>query len=105
VDRRFNRARYEGLQRVDRFLDELRAGRIEPEALGAVLAEAVPDPSLRLFFWLPRDGAHADARADVSSPSSRGRPPGGHRSAEGTCGSARSCTSRRSESASDSSTR
>ncbi len=62
VDRRFNRARYEGLQRVDRFLDELRAGRIEPEALGAVLAEAVPDPSLRLFFWLPRAGAHADAR-------------------------------------------
>jgi signal transduction histidine kinase len=61
VDRRFNRARYEGLHRVDRFLDDLRAGRIEPEGLGAVLAEAVSDPSLRLFFWLPRDDAHADA--------------------------------------------
>jgi signal transduction histidine kinase len=61
VDRRFNRARYEGLQQVDRFLGDLRVGRAEPEGIGEVLAEAASDPSLRLFFWLPLDEAHADA--------------------------------------------
>jgi signal transduction histidine kinase len=61
VDRRFNRARYEGLQRVDRFLGDLRVGQAEPEGIGEVLAEAASDPSLRLFFWLPHDEAHADA--------------------------------------------
>ena len=61
VDRRFNRARYEGLQKVDRFLTELRVGRAEPEGVGEVLGEAASDPSLRLFFWLPHDEAHADA--------------------------------------------
>jgi signal transduction histidine kinase len=61
VDRRFNRARYEGLQQVDRFLEELRVGRAEPEGIGRVLARAVSDPSLQLFFWLPRDRVHADA--------------------------------------------
>ena len=61
VDRRFNRARYEGLQQVDRFLGDLRVGVAEPEGIGEVLAEAVSDPSLRLFFWLPNDEVHADA--------------------------------------------
>jgi signal transduction histidine kinase len=61
VDRRFNRARYEGLQQVDRFLGDLRVGKAEPEGIGEVLAQAASDPSLRLFFWLPHDEAHADA--------------------------------------------
>jgi signal transduction histidine kinase len=61
VDRRFNRARYEGLQRVDGFLGDLRVGRAEPEGIGEVLAEATSDPSLRLFYWLPSDEVHADA--------------------------------------------
>ena len=61
VDRRFNRARYEGLRQVDHFLGELRTGVAEPERIGEVLAEAASDPSLRLFFWLPDDGVHADA--------------------------------------------
>ena len=61
VDRRFNRARYDGLQQVDRFLGDLRIGRAQPEGIGEVLAEAASDPSLRLFFWLPHDEAHADA--------------------------------------------
>lgn len=61
VDRRFNRARYEGLQQVDRFLEELRVGKVDPEGIGRVLASAVSDPSLQLFFWLPRDRVHADA--------------------------------------------
>lgn len=61
VDRRFARARYEGIQQVDRFLGDLRIGQAEPEGIGEVLAQAVSDPSLRLFFWLPHDEAHADA--------------------------------------------
>ena len=45
VDRRFDRARYEGLRKVERFLEELRAGRAAPEATGEVMAEAIGDPA------------------------------------------------------------
>ena len=65
VDRRFNRARYEGLQQVDRFLGELRTGVAEPEGIGEVLAEAASDPSLRMYFWLPDDDVHADEAGRV----------------------------------------
>jgi signal transduction histidine kinase len=61
VDRRFDRARYEGLRKVERFLEELRAGRAAPEATGQVLADALGDPSLKLFFWLPAEKLHVDA--------------------------------------------
>ena len=61
VDRRFSRARYEGLRRVERYLVELRAGRAAPEATGEVLAEALGDPSLELFFWLPESDEHVDS--------------------------------------------
>jgi signal transduction histidine kinase len=62
VDRRFNRSRYEGLMRVEEFLGDLRVGRAEPEEIGGVLADATADPTLELFFWLPSEGVHADAR-------------------------------------------
>jgi signal transduction histidine kinase len=61
VDRRFNRARYEGLRQVDGFLADLRVGRAEPEGIGEILAGATSDPSMRLFFWLPGENVHADA--------------------------------------------
>jgi signal transduction histidine kinase len=60
VDRRFDRARYEGLRRVERHLEDLRAGRAAPETTGAVLSEAVGDPKLELFYWLPGEAAHVD---------------------------------------------
>jgi signal transduction histidine kinase len=60
VDRRFDRARYEGLRIVERHLEGLRAGRAAPEATGGVLAEALADPSLELLFWLPDVGIHVD---------------------------------------------
>ncbi|HLM26636.1 MAG TPA: histidine kinase [Thermoleophilaceae bacterium] len=60
VDRRFDRLRYEANRQVDAFLAELREGRAQPEAVGAVLAVAVSDPSLRVFFWLPSEGQHGD---------------------------------------------
>lgn len=62
VDRRFNRARYEGLRRVESYLVELRAGRAAPELTGTVLAEALDDPELELFFWLPDSKTYVDAR-------------------------------------------
>jgi signal transduction histidine kinase len=61
VDRRFDRARYEGLRKIERFLEELRAGRAAPEATGEVMAEAIGDPGLELFFWLPAEEVHVDA--------------------------------------------
>ena len=65
VDRRFDRARYEGLGKVERFLDELRAGRTAPEGIGHVLAQALGDPTLELFFWLPEEELHVDAAGYV----------------------------------------
>ena len=59
VDRRFDRDRFEGLRRAERFLGDVRAGRAEPEQVGRVLAEAVGDDRLELYFWLP-DGALFD---------------------------------------------
>lgn len=61
VDRRFDRARYEGLREVEHFLSELRAGRAAPEETGSVLAHAAADPSLELFFWLPGSDLYVDA--------------------------------------------
>ena len=78
VDRRFDRARYEGLRKVERFLEELRAGRAAPEATGEVLAEALQDPQLELLFWLPAEAVYVDAsgRAVERSPAAgRARTP------------------------------
>jgi signal transduction histidine kinase len=65
VDRRFSRARYDGLRQVEHHLAELRAGRAAPEATGAVLARALNDPSLELLFWLPGSDVHVDAAGRV----------------------------------------
>lgn len=67
VDRRFNRSRYDALQKVGRFMEDLRLGHAEPEAIGRVIAEAVSDPGLRLYFWLPDDAVHADADGRVAA--------------------------------------
>jgi signal transduction histidine kinase len=61
VDRRFDRARYEGLRKIERFLEDLRAGRAVPEATGEVMADAIGDPSLELLFWLSAEAIHVDA--------------------------------------------
>jgi signal transduction histidine kinase len=61
VDRRFDRPRYEGMSRIDVFLEQLRQGQTAPEEVGSVLAEALGDPSLSLFYWLPGSEVYADA--------------------------------------------
>jgi signal transduction histidine kinase len=65
VDRRFDRARYEGLRKVESFLEDLRAGRAVPESTGEVMARALGDPSFELFFWLPDADVHVDATGRV----------------------------------------
>ncbi|HUG64794.1 MAG TPA: histidine kinase [Gaiellaceae bacterium] len=65
VDRRYRRARYEGVRMVRAFEDEVRDGVRAPEEIGGVLADALRDPLAELLFWLPASDAFADARAEV----------------------------------------
>ena len=65
VDRRYRRARYEGVRRVRAFEDEVRNGTRPPEEIGLVLREALADPLAEVFVWLPETGAYADAEGEV----------------------------------------
>jgi signal transduction histidine kinase len=65
VDRRFRRARYEGVRLVRGFEDDVRDGRRAPEEIGAVLAEALRDPLAELCFWLPETEAYADSAGEL----------------------------------------
>jgi signal transduction histidine kinase len=65
VDRRFRRARYEGVRLVRGFEDDVRDGRRAPEEIGVVLAEALGDPLAELYFWLPETEAYADSSSEV----------------------------------------
>jgi signal transduction histidine kinase len=60
VDRRFARARFEGVRLLQDFLDDVRDGRAEPEDVGSVLALALGDPSAEVLFRLPETGSYAD---------------------------------------------
>ncbi len=60
VDRRFARARFEGVRLLRDFLDDVRAGRSEPEDVGAAVALALGDPSAEVLFRLPETGSYAD---------------------------------------------
>lgn len=74
VDRRFNRARYDALRRVADFLEDLRAGRVAPERLEALLREVLSDPRLELHFFLHESEMYVDARGlPVSDDSDDGR--------------------------------
>jgi len=66
-DRRFSRARYEGVRRVRDFEDEVREGRQAPEEIGPVLAEALGDPHAGVLFWLPETEAYADASGEIAA--------------------------------------
>ena len=65
VDRRYRRARYEGVRLVRAFEDDVRDGRRAPEGIGPVLAEALDDPLTELRFWLPATEAYADAFGEI----------------------------------------
>jgi signal transduction histidine kinase len=68
VDRRFRRARYQGVRLVRFFEDDVRDGRRAPEEIGVVLAEALGDPLAELWFWLPETEAYVDAAGDPAEP-------------------------------------
>ena len=65
VDRRFARARFEGVRLVRDLLEDVRDGRGEPEDVGAVLALALDDPGAEVLFRLPETGAYADRSGRV----------------------------------------
>jgi signal transduction histidine kinase len=73
VDRRFARARFEGVRVLRGFLDDVRDGRAEPEEVGAVLRVALSDPSAEIFFRLPATDAFADRRGRVLAVPDDGR--------------------------------
>ena len=60
VDRRFARARYDGLRLVRDFEASVRDGRAEPEEVEAVLRQALGDLHAVLYFRLPESDAYAD---------------------------------------------
>ena len=62
VDRRFSRARYDARHQIAAFLEDLRSGRAEPEAIEPVLREVLSDPRLELRFFLPKSQLYVDAR-------------------------------------------
>ena len=64
VDRRYRRARYEGVRRVRGFEDEVRDGVRAPEEIGTVLAEALEDPLAETFFWISETGAYVDTTGE-----------------------------------------
>jgi signal transduction histidine kinase len=65
VDRRYRRARFEGVRLVRAFEDEVRDGLRAPEEVGFVIADALGDTRAELFFWLPETEAFADATGEV----------------------------------------
>ena len=64
VDRRYRRARYEGVRRVRAFEDDVRDGVRAPEEIGAVLADALQDPLAEIFFWVPETETYADTTGE-----------------------------------------
>ena len=68
VDRRFQRARYEARRRIAGFLEELRAGRAEPEAIEPLLRDALGDPTLELRFVLSDLVVRADGLPVADRP-------------------------------------
>jgi signal transduction histidine kinase len=65
VDRRFDRARSDGLRAVQAFEHEVREGLRAPEEIGGVLAAALRDPLGELFFWLPASETYATSTGEL----------------------------------------
>jgi signal transduction histidine kinase len=60
VDRRFNRTRFDAMQQMTRFLDDLRAGHAAPEDIELVLRAALDVDDLELRLRLPDSGLEVD---------------------------------------------
>lgn len=74
VDRRFNRARFDALQRMAGFLDDLHSGRAVPEDVEGVYRNALGVEDLHLHLFLPDSDLAVDvAGAPVADDSDDGR--------------------------------
>jgi signal transduction histidine kinase len=73
VDRRFRRARYAALGRVDAFLEDLRGGRVVPERLEDLMREVLNRPDLELRYVLPDATTYIDAHGAEMSQDDGGR--------------------------------
>jgi signal transduction histidine kinase len=62
VDRRLERARYDALQRVTTFLEDVRAGRAVPEDVEALLRDVLHDRRLELWLRLAESERYVDVR-------------------------------------------
>lgn len=62
VDRRFDRARYDAVNRVRGFLEDLRSGLVTPEDVEPLLRDLVGDPELRLVLFLPESREYVDVQ-------------------------------------------
>jgi signal transduction histidine kinase len=65
VDRRFDRARSDGLLAMQAFENDVREGTRAPEEIGAVLAQALHDPLAELVFWLPESETYASSGGEL----------------------------------------
>jgi signal transduction histidine kinase len=74
IDRRFNRARFDSLQRIVVFVDELRSGRAVPEDVERVLRKALGVEDLSLLLFLPDSQLSVDLTgAEVTDDADDGR--------------------------------
>jgi signal transduction histidine kinase len=65
VDRRFDRARSDGLRTMQAFENDVREGSRAPEEVGAVLALALRDPLAEIVFWLPASETYATGAGEL----------------------------------------
>jgi signal transduction histidine kinase len=73
VNARFDRARGVALTRVDRFLEDIRQGRAEPEQLEQVLREALADPGIIVRFRMLTDPVTWHTAAGELAPRPEGQ--------------------------------
>ena len=67
VDRRFDRAGYDALGRVTAFMEDLRAGKADPDGIEALLAGVLRDPGLELRFFMPASELYVDRHGEPVS--------------------------------------
>jgi signal transduction histidine kinase len=68
VDRRFARARWEGIEQMRSFLEAVRDAQREPEEVGGALAQALQDSGAEVLFALPETERYADRFGNLVEP-------------------------------------
>ena len=66
IDKRFDRDGHAARLKVDAFLEALRSGTEQPDRIQDVLREALHEPRLGLFLYLPTSKSYADLRGSAA---------------------------------------